>query len=292
MNLLKLKKYKEIVVIGHSKPDIDSIVSSKILSEILSNYGIKSHYAILSENYNLDAYNKKMINDCMEYNPVVINKKDIFDYNFFLVDHNDPGQSVGFDASIVGCIDHHIDIGKIKNAVFTDYCCTALYIYDFFKDKYNFNKKQKRQIFMAFLNDSIFGKSSRYKESDEIVAQTLGFKENYNNLFKKYFIPTDLSKGIKESFNNGYKIFNFDSYIIKSSYIESFDEVGKEEYLELIKNYEENFFGIWINYSLNKTYVYLKYNEYFTTFNYDFIASRATTIINDVVKYVNNFKNN
>ena len=45
--LEKLKKESKIYVIGHSNIDIDSAVSSKILSEILNNFGINASYAVL-----------------------------------------------------------------------------------------------------------------------------------------------------------------------------------------------------------------------------------------------------
>ena len=93
MDLLKYKKYEPIYVIGHSNIDIDSAVSSKILCDLLNHYGIKSYYAVLESKYDFDLYNKKMVNACMKFNPVVIKREDVNKYNWFLVDHNDKLQS-------------------------------------------------------------------------------------------------------------------------------------------------------------------------------------------------------
>ena len=40
------------------------------------------------------------------------------------------------------------------------------------------------------------------------------------------------------------------------------------------------------NYENEKTYAYFKYDGEFIEYKYDFIASRATTILNDVIKYL------
>ena len=65
----ELKKYEPIYVIGHSNIDIDSAISSKLLSEILSFFGIKANYAILDSNYIFDEYNKSMLEECTKFEP-------------------------------------------------------------------------------------------------------------------------------------------------------------------------------------------------------------------------------
>ena len=77
-----LKKYEPIYVIGHSHIDVDSAVSSKIFSSILNFFGIKSYYAILDNNYDFDEFNKKILNDCMYFDPIIINQKDINNHNY------------------------------------------------------------------------------------------------------------------------------------------------------------------------------------------------------------------
>ena len=282
----KLKKYEPIYVIGHSNIDIDSAVSSKIFSEILNYFGIDASYAILEKNYTFDESNKKMLDDCTNFKPKVILNKNIKKYNFFLVDHNDYLQSVGSNANVVGCIDHHPNSEKIKNTIITDCCATSLYIYQVFKDIYAFTSEQKFEIFMAFLNDSTFGKSSRFKESDRIIASELGYNMELDSWFKKYFQPTDLGKGIKNCIFNGHKKYEFNDITFESGYIETFGTKGLNEYEKIISSIP-NFLGIWIDYDDPKTYVFFSYKENFIKWKYDFVASRATTILKDTLKIVN-----
>ena len=285
MDLLKYKKYEPIYVIGHSNIDIDSAVSSKILCDLLNYFGIESYYAVLDNKYDFDLYNKTMLDDCMDFKPVVIKTKDVNKYNWFLVDHNDKLQSVGNEANVVAAIDHHPNSNQVKDTTITNMCCASLFIYNEFKDVYNFSKEQKYQVFLAFLNDSTFGKSSRYKESDGIVADTLGFGHDYNKLFKKFFIPTDISKGIKYAIYNGHKKYKFNDVRFESGYVERFDIIGLDEYKRIINNMD-SYLGIWIDYTKEITYVYFKYDDKLKEIVYNFIASRATTILEDVLKYL------
>ena len=285
MNFEELKKYEPIYVIGHMNIDLDSAVSSKILCEILNKFNIKSYYAVLDSKYDFDLTNKKMLDDCMNFNPVIINRKDVKKYNWFLVDHNDKLQSVGMDANVVGCIDHHPNSNQVKNAIISDICSSALFIYNYFKDKYSFNDEQKYQIFLAFLGDAGFGKSSKYKESDEVIAKSLGFNYDYNELFKKYFTETDLSKGVKNSIYNGYKEYKFENVTFGSGRIEVFGINGLEEYKDLISKMD-SFLGIWKDYENNNTYVYFKYDGKFKEYFYNYNASRTSTILPNVLKYL------
>lgn len=285
MELKKLKKYEPIYVIGHSNIDIDSAVASKILCDILNGFGIKAYYAILEEKYSFDAYNQGMVDDCMKFQPVVVKKEDINNHNWFLVDHNDRLQSVGMEANILGAIDHHPNAGNVENVEITNVCSTSLHIFNEYKKEYEFSNEQKYQVYLAFLNDATFGKSSRYKASDEEIAKTLGFNDNYQNLFKKFFIPTDISKGVHTQMKNGHKKYQFEDVYFESNYIESFGIEGLDEYKKIIENLE-SFLGVWVDYENDKTYAYFKYDNNFIEFKYDFIASRATTILQDVIQYL------
>ena len=57
MEFTELKKYEPIYVIGHINIDTDSAVASKILCDILNDFGVKAYYAILDEKYTFDEYN-------------------------------------------------------------------------------------------------------------------------------------------------------------------------------------------------------------------------------------------
>lgn len=285
MNLTDLKKLEPIYVIGHSNIDIDSGISSKIMAEILNDKGIKAYYVVLEDKYYFDAYNKKMIDECCSFKPVVVKREDISKYNWVLVDHNDRLQSVGMEANVIGAIDHHPNAGNVDDVEITEVCCTALHLFNKFKDEYEFSDEQKYQIYMAFLNDSTFGRASRYKESDEKIASELGFKYDYIELFKKYFIPTDLSDGVESKLYNGHKKYQFDDVYFESGYIEQFGIDGLDDYINII-NSMDAFLGVWVDYENSKTYAYFKYDGKLKVFYYEFVASRATTILNDVIEYL------
>lgn len=289
MDIKKYKKYEPIYVIGHSNIDIDSAISSKILSDIFNDNGIKSYYAILSSKYDFDEYNKKMLDACIKFDPVIVKKEDINKYNWFLVDHNDRHQSIGMDATVIGSIDHHPNAFNVENVTITDVCSTSLFLYKEFKNEYNFSKEQKYQIYMAFLNDATFGKTSRYKKSDGDLASELGFGNDYARLFKKYFVPTDLSLGINNKIYNGHKKYKFESVYFESGYIEYFGTKGLDEYKKIIEGMDA-FLGLWVDYENDHTYAYFKFDNKLKVFDYSFIASRATTILNDVIQYLHEKK--
>lgn len=286
MFLDELKKYDSIIVIGHSNPDVDSIVSAKILSEILKHYGVNATYAVLNGD-KPDAFNMKMIKDCMTYNPMQLRKESIYRHKFILVDHNDASQSIMDPSQVVYCIDHHNNSMQIKNIYITDYCCTSLVIYSIFKDYYDFSVEQKKQIFMAFMGDTKFGKSSRYKNKDAQLAVTLGFQMDFKMMFKKYFLPTDISKGISSVFNrHGYKHYKFDNEKVESSYIERFDIEGLDEFIDLVKNYNGNYIGLWFDMEKENSYLYFKYKGTLLEKKYNTVVSRATTVMNDCIRYM------
>ncbi len=289
MDLLFYKKFEPIYVIGHSNPDLDSAISSKILCELFNHYGIEAYYAVLDKDYEFKdgTYDKKMISECKDYKPVVIKSEDILKYNWFLVDHNDVVQSVGEDANVVASLDHHYNANS-KNVY--DFICTplsavALYLYNEFRKEYEFSDEQKHEIYLAFLSDSVFGKSSKYSIYDEKLVELLGYDTNYEEAFKKYFIPTDLSKGIDACLHNGYKKYNFNGTKFESGYIEAFGTDGMDEYEKLVSK-QKSFLGIWIDFNKEETHVFFQYNNKMKKMIYSFIASRGSTIIDDVLEYI------
>ena len=61
--------------------------------------------------------------------------------------------------------------------------------------------------------------------------------------------------------------------------------LGLDEYKNIIKDMD-SYLGIWIDYTKEITYVYFKYDDKLKEIVYNFIASRATTILEDVLKYL------
>jgi len=284
-----LKSKAPLYIIGHKKPDVDTVMSSYLLSNIFNYLGIESYYCVLNKDYELDFYNKRIVDDFLDYKPEVIDVNNIGKYNFVLVDHNDPLQSIN-EGNIIYGIDHHAPCGKTYNILFNDLCSNTLFIYDYFKDMYSFTDEEKKLVMIATLTDTLFLKTTRYTPKDKPILEGLNISFNSNELLEKYFIGTDLSNGIRpllEHSDRDYFLFGFS---FSSSVVQTTGNKEKEilEYKNLIENNDKNHLGIWRDLSNNMTYVYLKIDNYFKEFKYNTIASRATTIMNDVSEYLNN----
>ena len=65
----------------------------------------------------------------------------------------------------------------------------------------------------------------------------------------------------------------------------------KKEFREKVYN-TNNCLGMWIDLDREITYAYFNLNGEVKEFMYDFIASRAATVIPDVFKYIDSLKDN
>lgn len=271
-----------VYVTGHRNPDADSLVSAKIMAEILNANGIDAVWTVFSDDAN--GKGEKLLENVLTEKPFVMDRKDIGTKKFLLVDHNDVAQSVGSTDNVIAAVDHHVESGQIKHLYLSDYCCTALYIFIMFRDRYSFSDRQREQIFRAVLSDCTFGKSSRYRPlEDGAAVKELGFDTNFDSYFRQFFVPTDLSEAPQIFGTNGKKSYNFAQAQFDSTYIEATDTKLLADYVKFIENYDGGFLGIWIDYSAPKTYVYFKHGGTMHHFTYDCIASRAATIMKKVV---------
>lgn len=284
MDLKLFENIDTVYVTGHRNPDADSLVSSKIMCDILNDSGINAVWTFFEGD--IAGKGEKLLEDVLDPQPFIMSRECIGDKKFLLVDHNDVSQSVGNVKNVIAAIDHHVKSGQIENLFLSDYCCTALYIFMMFKDCYSFSQQQKNQIFRAVLSDSVFGKSSRYKAKDGEALKVMGFEPDFEEYFKKYFVPTNLADIPHIFGTNGFKSFRFATAQFVSTYIEATDTKLLPEYKKFVENYNGSFLGIWIDYSVPKTYVYFKHNDKIHHFTYDCIASRAATIMPYVVTLI------
>ena len=208
-------------------------------------------------------------------------------YNFILVDHNDPTQSIGFGKRIVWGIDHHNSANILSNVLIGKTCSCSLFIYDYFKNIYDFSTEEKFMIYMASLADSLFFKGSRCKDSDKELIAELGFNMDVDKLFHKYFIPTDLSQGLANVIDNHSKAYNYRGIKFNSVVVKTYNEYShlREEFIDII-NQKDTFLGVWIDLDKEISYAYFRYNGKTKEFIYDFIASRGATIIPDIYRYI------
>ena len=290
MDFNKFKEFEPLYIIGHKKPDVDSVVSTILLTNIFKSNGIASYPCFLNDDYDIDEYNLGVLSDCCTVDDIIrIDNNE--SYNYVLVDHNDPIQSVGFGKRIVWGIDHHIDSKILSNIVLGDTCSCSLKIYTYFKNIYNFSNEEKFMIYMSSLTDSLFFRGSRFTEKDKILISELGFDLDVDNLFKKYFMPTDVSVGIDNLFLNMSKEYVYNGISFSSIVVKTFNEYDylKKEFRDKVDSLN-NCLGIWIDLDKEITYAYFKYNDILKEFIYDFIASRAATVIPDIYKYLDDLK--
>ncbi len=284
MNFDIFNSIDTVYITGHRNPDADSIVSAKIMADILNDNGIKAQWVFFKGDI-VDPSSRLLLESCFDSTPLVITQADLEGKKFLLVDHNDVLQSVEKVDRAIAAIDHHSASGQIEHLWLSDYCCTALYIYMMFKDRYNFSALQKQQIFHAVLGDSVFGRSSRYKpQKDGDGVKALGYTTDYDEYFRKYFIPTDLSEPYKAFSENGVKSYKYDWAAMKSGYIEAMDTALLEEYKKFVTNFDGNFLGIWLDYSVPKTYAFFKFRGELHEYVYDCVASRAALIMPYIIK--------
>ena len=278
------KNIDTIYITGHRNPDADSLVSAKIMQDILTGSGIDAQWVVWQGDKS-DPVSIALLEDVMYREPVVLTDNDINGKKFLLVDHNDVLQSVGGKEYALAAIDHHSPSGQIDNVHLSDYCCTALYIYMMFRERYNFSDIQKEQIFRAVLGDSVFGRSSRYKpQKDGDAVKVLGYGTDYDEYFKKYFVPTDLTDCKTAFAENGVKSYKYSWAAMQSGYIEAMDTNLLAEYKEFVQNYDGNFLGIWLDYSVPKTYAFFKYNGGLHEYVYNCVASRAALIMPYIIE--------
>ena len=289
LNINELKKYPIIYIIGHRHMDADTVISSYLLSKILNKQGIKCEYAILDKDYNIVYGDYDLIKDNVtNYKPTVIKKENINNNYFILVDHNDPLQSIDNEKNVVGMIDHHFIDKKQPNYLIGDYASTSLFIYQLYKNTYDFSDYEKALILYTVLSDTTYFISSRYKEKDDQIVKELNEKTNLNFevLKRKYFKTTDFSIDIETNFKSNYKRYKFDDLEFESSFVRANREDDKylNEYLEYLKKIPQNWLFIWYQFDDNISNAYFKNNNVIKEINYDYIASRANDVIKDIVE--------
>lgn len=256
-------KGKKIYVMGHSKPDPDSVFSSYLLAQILKSFGVDAVFAVRDT----DFVEGDLIQDYLPEDAEVVT--DYEDKNFVLVDHNSlkgiPKENV------IGAIDHHRITGEVEDLIEMEYASTGLLLYDLFKEDYPFSSKEKELIGLTVLSDTEYLTSSRFGGEDKELYQSLGLELDANALKKKYFKTTIFNLDIRENLFKDYKEYDYDKFKIKRSMIKSYTKDREEHYDEYVESMKKNSINllIWCDYEELATYicyqdVSLKF-PYFTT---------------------------
>ena len=280
-----LKKYDELYIIGHNNIDFDSYYSSYLLYKVLRSFNINAYFCLLDD-YSILEDDKKQINDFKEEEPVILKRKDIESKTFILVDHNDPSQSLMNEkCNIVLSIDHHIETHKVKNCYSIEYTSTGLFIYDLFKDVYEFSQSLKNIIAFSVMSDSCFLATTRFKDSDKVLFNELNSDLDPVEMRKKYFKTTDFSLDIDYNIKNNHKVYHVDDYEINRVIIKGYDSDKKyiDDYVKRSNEiYTHNLF-IFNDFENLDTYVY--YNGKILK-TYDYIITSSMLITKNLIKEI------
>lgn len=286
LNIDLLKKYEKVYVIGHQNLDADSTFSSYILSNILKYFKVNAEFAILDKNYQFVSDEKELIHDYFNIEPKIINSSETSKLNFILVDHNSKLSSV-IEGNILGCVDHHSTNEKLPpNHFIGDYASTTAYIYEMYKDVYNFSDYEKLLISLAIVMDTKFLRTKRFKEIDAIILKELNSNLDIEKLRENYFRVNDFSLGVEINFNLKKKLYQKHGVTIYTTYIDAYKQHFSmlREYVDYLSKLEGDAILTWYEYDTSKTYCYVKSNDKIKYLEYDFIASRANDIIKDAFK--------
>lgn len=284
---------KDIIVLGHVNPDVDSILSGIILSKYLIYKGYKASYLIPDKN--IDKETKVILEsfkiDFTEYQGE-LNK----DSSLILVDHYE----TDYKNQVVAVIDHHPTSKKFDYPIYINKksSSTAKLIYDIINknDKDFLDKDIIELIIVATMVDTCSFKSSKTNKEDIqwSIDMCNSLSLDYNTLINIGYCLTDLSNP-NDSSLNGFKQFVYNEKIVKTSYIQcdNFYYNKIQEHLNILfdKIKKEDIY-MWmfmvIDVKNEKTIEYRIYKNKINEIYHEGIVSRGTTIMPIIEKLLIN----
>lgn len=272
--IINKSKGQTVYVVGHKNPDVDSIVSSLVLCEVLKSFGIDARFGI-REGSIID---KALVDEYVMDNYEVIN--NTIDKKFILVDTNSLD---GISSSqVIGAIDHHMITGEVEDLIEIEYASCALLIYDLFKDRFEFNKYLKDLIALSVICDTMYLTSSRFGEYDKKIFEELGSNYDVDYLKHKYLTTTDFDLDISYNLKSDYKEYHYNDRFIRRSMINSYTDEFNEYYNLYTSHMDINGIDllIWCDFDKKVTY----YNYLGENYVFPFFTTSSMLII----KYLDN----
>ena len=298
-NLLEvLKKYsnKEIILLGHDNPDCDSIISAFLISKLLDFKGIANKIIIPTEideeTKNLLSFFKdnKCLNNLNNYKGS-INEDDVV----LLLDHN----KTNYQCNVLGCIDHHptIDTFEYDFYVNKSSSSTAKLVFHLMEEyNYPINKEIAEMVCFSVFIDTCSLKSTKCPEEDKVWVKnyTEEWGIDYDKLYEKGLILTDLSQNIYNIIKNGYKEYMYEGIKVCSSYIQINNNCEEDTINEFIKNlkryFENGDMKLWafliIDFGRNQTREYRLSYKKLDIRVHDGILSRGANIMPNIQKNI------
>ena len=297
-NILQICKDNSITIMPHDSADVDSIISSILLSRLFNFFNITNNICILDRNIGKDT--KNILAD------LGYDVKDFFveseDKNrkLFLLDHYETCHS----GEVIGIIDHHFTTSNIESIfyLYKESSATAYIIYKLMEVA-NIPIDRNDIILLAYamLVDTSCFKSPKTIESEKDELRILCLKNNLNfeKIKESSLALTDIMRmSVHEIIQNGLKKYTFSGKNIQSSYVQITGDLNIELlekiFLNITKQLYQNNVYLWIfivfDMEQEKTKVYYVTKDSIQTKIYDAILSRGKNIIPEVEEYFKSCK--
>ena len=279
------------VILGHSRPDVDSILSGIILEIILNKIKTDNiEYKFIIPDKIIDSDTKSIVEqfgiDLSRFQKVSTDKDD----ELILVDHNEEDR---FDNPIIAIYDHHPDSKEKENKstkkvyIVRNSCSTTTILA---QEYFNF---MTIDMFLwaligALVDTASFNSTKTNKlEEKWLREKSKGLGINIDDYYDIGLCLTDITN-IKEAYLNGLKSYVEGSYKIESSYIQikDIEKNNKkiDDIIDLIKQYiidkQLNIF-VFIVHDMDKmkTIAYIITKNSIEKKEYQEYTSRGNTII-------------
>ena len=281
---------ENIIILGHSNTDVDSIVSEYLLEKELMKKGINAKYVIPDKKLDKDTLlicNKFGLNPKVFMSDLDLNDESL---NFILVDHN----KRELKGNIIAIIDHHPtnDLIEVKEYYNENIVSTACYIAkhnEKLLDAYDI----KLAILASFIDTVSFNSNKGTKEDIIWVKdKCLEYGFNYSEFEREGLRLTEITT-IEQNSLNGLKTHDFNGIKVESSYIQVDEIENYKEYINEIINYLNEYIKcndldnfIFIVHDMNKLktmYNLISKNNIEKRY-FDSYVSRGNTIIPEVEK--------
>jgi manganese-dependent inorganic pyrophosphatase len=229
-------------IIGHRKPDTDSVVGAlafKFIFDNIPSYSYTNTQAVIS--HPLNSETEFVFKKFKVTSPKVISSKNIKkEDGVVLVDHNETDQRLeGLkDDQIVGIFDHHktkINFNQPINIIVRAWGSTCTLAWDLIK-KHNLEITEELAQLMtsAIISDTVNLKSPTTTEMDEKAVKDLNLVAQIDNLddfaLELFKTKSDISKlSDKQIVQNDYKIYQFGD---KKVYISQVETVEQQEVVD------------------------------------------------------------
>ena len=273
-------KNKEITILSHDNPDVDSIISGFLMEKLLRSKGYKANYIIPDKI--IDEESSAL---CLKYGIDPKNYQGIVPKNptLFLVDH----YKTTIDGKVIGIIDHHPTIEDIECETYINKpsSSTAMIIYCL--DPSLFGIEDIKKVIIANFVDTNCFTSTKAIQTDKewtlSICQDNGL--DYEQLYKDGLCLTDISNLSKASIH-GEKSYNYSGNKIKSSYIQvnNIDDNTLKKIVDILRQrLIDEGLNMWVfiihDMKQLKSNAYLITKDTCEVINYNTITSRGTTIM-------------